>query len=230
MFRKRLMSWAVVLACLALSGSAARADDLGHVLKELDKSAANFHSTTADFEFDTIQTDPFPDKDVMNGTAYYERKGTTFSMAAHVQKENGKDAPRTYMYAGGKLQLFQPMIDQVTSFKSASKFESYLMLGFGASGKDLADKWEIKYGGQETLDGVKTEKLELVAKDPTLRKNLLKVTVWLDATRGVSLKQIFNFPQGVSRVCTYSNIKTNQALPADAFKFKTDSKTQYQQQ
>jgi outer membrane lipoprotein-sorting protein len=219
----------VVVAWLAL-GYSAWADDLGRVLKELDKSAANFHSTTADFEFDTIQTDPFPDKDVMKGTAYYERKGTTFSMAAHVLQQNGKDAPRTYMYAGGTLKLFQPMIDQVTSFKSASKFESYLMLGFGASGKDLADKWGIKYDGQETLDGVKTEKLELAAKDETLRKNLLKVTIWLDVARGVSLKQIFDFPQGVSRVCTYSNIKTNQALPAEAFKFKTDSKTQYQEQ
>ena len=222
------MIWA--MAWLALACGSALADDLGRVLKELDKSAANFRSTTADFEFDTTQTDPFPDKDVMTGTAYYERKGTTFSMAAHVQKENDKDAPRTYMYSGGMLKLFQPMIDQVTSFKSASKFESYLMLGFGASGKDLADKWEIKYAGQETVGGVKTEKLELVAKDMTLRKNLLKVTVWLDAARGVSLKQVFEFPQSVMRVCTYSNIKTNQALPADAFKFRTDSKTQYQEQ
>ena len=41
------------------------------------------------------------------------------------------------------------------------------MLGFGASGKDLAEKWDIKYAGEETVDGVKTEKLELVAKDPT---------------------------------------------------------------
>ncbi len=33
-----------------------------------------------------------------------------------------------------------------------------------------------------------------------------------------------------TRVCVYSNIKMNQALPDDAFKFKTDSKTTYQTQ
>ena len=46
------------------------------------------------------------------------------------------------------------------------------MLGFGASGKELEEKWNITYLGQETLDGVKTDKLELVPKDPAIRKNL----------------------------------------------------------
>ena len=40
------------------------------------------------------------------------------------------------------------------------------MMGFGASGKELARKWEITDDGSETIDGTKTEKLELVARDP----------------------------------------------------------------
>ena len=31
--------------------------------------------------------------------------------------------------------------------QDAAKYESYLLLGFGASGKELADKWDIKYLG-----------------------------------------------------------------------------------
>lgn len=225
--RKKLMAVAV-LVFLALPGRAAlAADDLQRVLRELDTAAANFRSTTADFEFDTYQTDPFPEKDTQKGTAYYERKGAAFQMSAHIAEMNGKATPRMYTYAGGVLRLFEPMIDQETTIKSAGKFESYIGLGFGASGKELADKWEIKYMGPETLDGVKTEKLELVAKDATVRKNLPKVTVWLDTARGVSLKQIFDQGQGQSRVCVYFNIKVNQPLPADAFKAKTDAKTQY---
>ena len=77
------------------------------------------------------------------------------------------------------------------------------------------------------LDGVKTEKLELVPKDPAVRKNLLKVTVWMDTEHGVSLKQVFDQGQGQSRVSVYFNFKFNQPLPSDAFTFKTDSKTQY---
>lgn len=222
---------AVVVIGLAFTGIPLRAaDDLPTVLKDLDKSAANFRSTTADFEFDTYQTDPIPDKDVMKGTAYYERKGAAFSMSAHVKEHNGKPDERMYMYSGGTFKLFQPALNQVTTFKRANKYESYVMLGFGASGTELSDKWDIKDDGPETLDGVKTEKLELTAKDPTVRKNLPKVTVWLDTARAISLKQVFDEGQGVSRVCVYFNIKTNTALPGDAFKFKTDSKTQYQDQ
>ena len=96
-----------------------------------------------------------------------------------------------------------------------------------ASGKDLEEKWEIKYLGPETLDGVKTEKLELVAKDPAVRKNIPKVNVWMDAEQGISLKQVFDEGPGQSRVCVYFNRKVNQTLPGDAFTFKTDSKTQF---
>jgi outer membrane lipoprotein-sorting protein len=101
------------------------------------------------------------------------------------------------------------------------------MLGFGASGKELEQKWEIKYLGPETLDGVKTEKLELVAKDASVRKNIPKVTIWVDPERGVSLKQLFDEGPGQYRVCFYSHFKTNQPLPADAFTFATDRQTEF---
>ncbi|HTB96476.1 MAG TPA: hypothetical protein VK716_05675 [Terracidiphilus sp.] len=225
--RKNLIL-AVAFALIAVPVRAAfAADDVQRVLHELDAAAAKFHSTAADFEFDTYQTDPFPEKDVQKGTIYYERKGTAFEMAAHIEEMNGKPVPKIYSYSEGVFKLDEPLIDQVTTFKNAGKFESYVMLGFGASGKELSDKWDIRYVGPETVDGVKTEKLELVAKDPTVRKNIPKVTVWMDTARGVSLKQIFDEGQGQSRVSVYFNIKLNEPLPADAFKLKTDSKTQF---
>ena len=87
------------------------------------------------------------------------------------------------------------------------------------SGSELAEKWDIKYLGQETIDGVVTDKLELVAKDPTVRKNIVKVTVWMDTARAVSLKVIFDEGEGQSYVCHYTNIKVNQPLPKTAFDF-----------
>lgn len=197
------------------------------VLRRLDEAAKNFRATSADFEFDSVETDPVYDKDVQKGTVYYQRKGTSFQMAAHIAEHNGKPAPKIYTYSNGVFKLFESGIDQVTTFAQASKFESYLMLGFGASGKELEEKWEIKYLGSELLDGVKTEKLELVAKDPAVRKNIPKVTVWMDVERGVSLKQVFDEGPGQYRVSVYFNFKFPQALPADVFTFKTDANTQY---
>lgn len=225
--KSKILALAAVIALALPVRAAFAADDLARVLHELDVSAANFHSTTADFQFDTYQTDPIPEKDTQRGVAYYERKAAAFQIAAHINEMNGKPSPRIYTYSGGVMRLFEPLMDQVTSFKSASKYESYLLLGFGASGKELADKWDIKYLGPETLDGVKTEKLELVAKDPSVRKTIPKVTVWMDTSRAVSLKQVWDQGQGQSRVCVYYNIKVNQPLPSDAFKFKTDPKTQF---
>jgi outer membrane lipoprotein-sorting protein len=201
------------------------AQDLKTVLAKLDAAAANFHSTSADFEFDSIQTDPVPDKDVQKGTVYYERNGKDFQMAAHIEEENSKPIPKIYTFSKGVFRLYEKVPNQVTIYKN-DKLGGYLLLGFGASGKDLSEKWDITYGGEETIDGVKTEKLDLVPKDPGVRKNLVKVSVWMDTARGVSLKQVFDQGEGQSRVCVYFNFKFNQPLPSSVFAFKTDSKTQ----
>jgi len=207
--------------------SAFAAGDLKITLAKLDAAAAKFKSTSADFEFDSVQTDPVPDTEVQKGTAYYQRKGSAFQMAAHINEVNGRKVPKVYVYTDGKLKLDEPLVNQVTTLSGASQYESYVMLGFGASGKELSDKWDITDDGPETINGVKTEKLDLVAKDPKVKKNLPKVTIWVDLDRGVSMKQYFDQGQGQSRTCTYTNIKINESLPGDAFTFKTDSKTQY---
>ncbi|MGA3160088.1 MAG: hypothetical protein ABSC77_02645 [Terracidiphilus sp.] len=195
------------------------------VLRRLDEAAKNFRSTSADFQFDSVETDPVPDTVVQRGTVYYERKAGAFQMAAHIREVNNKPVPKDYVYSGGVVKLYEPLINQVTTLTKASKYESWFMLGFGASGKDLEQKWEITYLGPETLDGVKTEMLELVPRDAAIRQNLSKVTMWVDPERGVSLKQVLNFSSGEYKVCVYFKIKVNEPLPAGAFTLKTNSKT-----
>jgi outer membrane lipoprotein-sorting protein len=225
--RKKLVFAALISLFLLPCRAALAADDLKAVLSKLDVSAARFRSTAAGFEFDTTQTDPVPDTQVQKGTVYYQRDGAKFQMAAHIDQENGKPVPKVYVYKDGKVLLFEKLIDQVTTLSKAGQYESWFMLGFGASGKDLDAKWNIKYLGQETVGGIKTEKLELVPKDPAIKKNIPKVTVWMDTDRAVSVKQIIDEGPSTSRTCIYSNIKVNQTLPGDAFTFKTDRQTQY---
>jgi outer membrane lipoprotein-sorting protein len=225
-FTRKLFAAASV--AVLLSGvPAPAADDLQRVLHELDIAAANFHTTSADFEFDSVVTDPVPDKDVQKGTVYYDHKNSGFEMGMHIVEVNGKPRPKIIVVSGGIFKMYEPLIDQVTQSNKAGKYESYLALAFGAGGKDLEQKWSIKYLGSETINGVKTEKLELEAKDSDVLRLFPAVTVWIDPTRAVSLKQVFDEGQGQSRTCTYSNIKVNQSLPGDAFSFKTDSRTQY---
>ncbi len=223
--RKLVFAAAIVFGFLPVRAALA-ADTLESVLRKLDVAAANFHTTSVDFEFDTVTTEPIYDKDVQKGTAYYKREGHSFQMAAHVTEVNGKPVPKDLAYSGGKVILFEPKLNQARVM-DAAKYESYLLLGFGASGKELEDKWQIKYLGQETVDGTKTDKLELIAKDPNVLRLFPKVTIWLDTEHAVSLRQIFDEGAGTSRTCTYSHIKTNVELPRDAFTLKTDKQTHF---
>src|ERR1039458_7148468 len=94
------------------------------VLRRLDVAAANFHSTSADFEFDSVETDPVPDKDVQKGTIYYERNASSFQMAAHIRELNGKISSKVYSYTSGVLKLYEKLTNQVTRFSKVSQYES----------------------------------------------------------------------------------------------------------
>jgi len=152
------------------------------------------------------------------------------SMGVHMSEHNGKPSGKAYTFIGGTCKLFEPGPNQVTTFAKAGRWESYVILGFGASGKELQAKWDIKYLGSESLNGVKTEHLELVAKDPDVRKNLSKVNIWLDADHAVSLKQVLTFSSTSTYVAQYSNFKFNPSLTGDAFSFKTNGQTVYRTQ
>jgi outer membrane lipoprotein-sorting protein len=233
MYSRFKLVFAAALALAFLPGRAATAtpqDDLKSVLDRLNVSAANFHSTSADVEFDTIETDPVPDTDKQKGVVYYDRKDGSVRMGVHMSEHNGKPSAKAYTFIGGTVKLFEPGVNQVTTYAGAGKWESYIILGIGASGKDLVAKWDITYLGSESLDGIKTEKLELVAKDPEMRKNLSKVDIWLDVDHAVSLKQVFTLSSTSTYVGRYSNFKFNQPLPGDAFTFKTNRQTVFRTQ
>jgi outer membrane lipoprotein-sorting protein len=218
----------VVLAAFSCSSAAFAADDLNSVLNKLDDAAANFHTVSADLEWDSAQTDPVPDTDIQKGIVYYQRTGTSFQMGVHLATDNGQPAPKVVVCcAKGGIQLYEKPINQVTTLSRFSQYEDWFRLGFGASGKELKEKWDIQYDGPETIDGVKTAKLEMTAKDPNVRKTVPKVIIWIDPDRAVSVKQYFDEGQGQSRTCIYTNIKVNQPLPKDAFTFATDKQTRY---
>jgi outer membrane lipoprotein-sorting protein len=220
---KLVLAAAVALALQpARIALAAPQDDLKSVLDHLNVAAVNFHTMSADVEFDDLTTDPVYDKDVFKGVVYYDRKGNAFRMGVHFNQHNNKPSTKAYTFVGGIFKIKDSGSGQVSTYPQAGKFESYILLGFGASGTELEAKWDIKQTGWETINGVKTAVLELVAKDPEVRKNLSKVTIWVDPDRAVSLKQVYTLSATSSKVCLISNFKLNLPLPADAFTFKAD--------
>jgi outer membrane lipoprotein-sorting protein len=131
-------------------------------------------------------------------------------------------------FRNGMLRLYEPGTNHLTiidATKSKAQLESFLTLGFGGSGKDLAKAWTISDLGDETIDGVQTAKLDLVPKDPAVRNNCTHMTIWVDPVRGISLKQSFYMPSEDYRTAVYVDIKYNQKVDEKQYQIKTDSKT-----
>ena len=225
MLSKKIILAAALVSAMASARTVFAADDLQTVLRKLDTASANFRTTSAEFEFDTVTTEPIYDKDVQKGTVYYKRDPKNSQMAAHINEVNGRPVPTVVVSSGGTIKLYEQKVNQVTVLTKFSEYQKWFMLGFGASVKELEDKWNIKYLGTEKIDGITTDKLEMTAKDPVVRKNIPKVTLWMDSDRGVSVRQLIDQGQGQTRTCQYMNLKVNQPLPSDAFTFKTDKQT-----
>jgi outer membrane lipoprotein-sorting protein len=226
---KMLAVIAVVLLCAGMGWAQAPTNgDLNHVLAQLDSAAATFHSAKADFQWDQFER-VVSSTDTQAGVIYYQGSGPAARVAIDIETADGQPAKKTIVYSDGVAQFFQPQIDQLTVFHAGDKraqWGTYLTLGFGGSGSELKKSWDITYQGVEAIDGVQTAKLDLVSKDAGVRANVSHVTIWVDPTRAVSLKQILYEPSGDSRTAYYKNIEYNKKVSPSVFKIKTNSKTQ----
>jgi len=196
---------------------------LESVLDQLDKAAADFKSTEADFVWDQYQK-VVDETDTQKGRIYFVRHEKDTHMAANVSEPDKKDL----VFHDGKLKFYQPRIDQITEYdatKNRGEVETFLVLGFGGRGHDLIKTFAVKFAGWENIDGVRTAKLELDPKSPKVKNTFEKIILWIDPARGVSLKQQFIEPSGDYRIAKYTNFKMNQKVSDDVFKLKTTPKT-----
>ncbi len=215
---------------LASLGSLAAAQaqethNLESVLKKMDVAAASFQSAQADFAWDQYQK-VVDEHDIQKGTVYYRRSGKGIEMMAEIREPERKSV----LYKDGKLQVYQPKIEQVMEYSTGAnqdEVESYLVLGFGGSGQDLKKSFDVTYRGEETVGNVATGVLQLIPKNEKIRNNFQKITLWIDLQSGISVQQKLEQSQGDYRVATYSAIKVPAKINNDVFKLKTTSKTKF---
>ena len=206
-------------------GSAAlmQAQNLESVLNSMDQAAANFHSAQCDFVWDQYQK-VVDDHDLQKGTMYFRRQGNDVDMAADITSPDKKYV----LFTAGMVSYYQPSIDQVTEYnagKNKADFESFLVLGFGGGGHELAKSYDVTYGGMEQAQGINTAKLVLTPRSQRVRNMFQTITLWIDPARGVSVQQKLDEPSGDYRLTKYSNIQINRKIPGDVFKLKTTGHT-----
>src|SRR6185312_13563943 len=137
------------------SASGQTASTLEGVLAQMDSAAAQFRSAQADFTWDQYQK-VVNETDTQKGIVYYRRSGKGETQwAADIKSPDQK-----YMlFTDGKIRIYQPNIQQVNEYdagKNRAEVESFLVLGFGGRGHDLQNQFEIKFDGNEDVDGIRT--------------------------------------------------------------------------
>jgi len=232
--RVAMRSALLVAACLGiLAGAQASAQSdasrnsgaLDRVLTQMDTAAASFRTTEANFAWDQYQK-VVDETETKKGQIYFRRQGKEIQMMAEITEPD----PQSALFSGGKGQLYQPKIDQVTEYnlgKNRADFESYLVLGLGGGGHDLLKLYDVKYLGDETVLGTNCAKLELIPKSAKIRNTFARILLWIDPAKGISVQQQFFEPSGDYRLAKYSDIRVNQKIPDSAFKLKTTGKTKF---
>src|SRR4051812_6594206 len=201
---------------------------LEKVLTQMDQQAASFKNAQASFVWDQF-TKVVEDHDLQEGSIYFRRQSKNeVQMSADITKANGQPMAKVVLFSDGMVRLYEPKIDRVTEYdagKNKADFESFLVLGFGGAGHDLQKSFEVKYLGNEQVQGVNAAKLDLTPKSQKLRNMFSHIILWIDPARGVSVQQQFFEPDGNYRLAKYNNIRLNDKINDDVFKLKTTSHT-----
>ncbi len=218
---------AKLLLTLGLSSAAALAQakpgHLDEVLRQMDASSAKFHSAEADFRYELYER-VVRETTTQNGSTYVLKNGTKTQMAAKFTTPAGKFLD----FRDGFFSMYDAGTNHLTTFaagKNQSLVESFLTLGFGASGKDLSRAWTITDQGEESINGVNTAKLDLVPKDAGVKQQVTHILVWIDTARDLAMKQEFFLPSDDTKTSYFTNIHLNQNVDTKKYDFKTNKQT-----
>jgi outer membrane lipoprotein-sorting protein len=216
----RISSIATVLLLIAWPATPVSPKDaLAAVLARMDKSAGEFKSMTADVIYVT-HTDVINEDSTESGNvAMQKMRSDEVRGLINILIPDKK----TVAFENRLLRIYFPKIKTVQEYKLdkfGEQLDQFLMIGFGTSGMSLAKDYGVTVLGSETLKGpeaVATIRVRLIPKSQQARDLVKQFELWIPETGDpYPLQEKISQPSGDYRLITYSNMKTNQPLKADA--------------
>ena len=174
--------------------------DLKTVMARLDKNAPDFKSAKADFVWVEYSKTANKVTSTQHGKLSLRRSGKEMDVALQL----------TSNIIGAHDSQTQETTREVSD--NGSGFESFLSLGFGAGSQDLLNSFDVTMTGWDTVDNVKTARLELVGKKDQPKQLFSKAVLWVDPAKAIPLKQQRWQPSGDYQLVSYTNIKLNAPL------------------
>lgn len=212
-----MISMGIALSALAWPKPAGDPDA---VLDRIDKAGAAFRGMSAHLRR-LSHTAVMNDDNVDSGTIRLKR---AHHRDLRMLIDLTEPDPKTVAFQGHTVEIYYPKIQTVQEFDMAGKgrelLEQLFLLGFGTSRADLQASYNLRLVGPDTVDGRKTELLELIPKSKEVLQHLLKLEMWV-AENGYPVQQKFYLKGGDYQLATYSDMKINPDLPDSALKLKT---------
>jgi outer membrane lipoprotein-sorting protein len=187
------------------------AESVDSILSRMDQAAPLFHGMSADIHMITY-TAIIGDKTDENGTFKMQRKAG--AVRAIIDFSGQTDA-REIGFLGNIIRMYYPKLKMYQDYdvgKNSNVLNQFLLLGFGSSGKELAQSYEISAAGTENVAGVATTKLLLLPKSEGVKQRLSKIEMWIPADAAYPIQQQFYEPSGNYERVTYSNVKLNPSI------------------
>ena len=135
-----------------------------------------------------------------------------------------KPSPNTVTFKGNTMEKYMPKANLLEIYdygKYSKSVDQYLSLAFGLSGADLQKTYTVKWGGEETLAGVRVTRLELTPKDKEALKLFAKIEVWIPEGQTYTIQEkVYKAGSRDYLIWMYSDAKLNPPLPDSAFDFK----------
>ena len=194
------------------------------ILARMDKAASGFKNMTARATYVT-HTNVINDDSTETGTVIMQKlaPGEVRGLINFL----GQDQ-RDVSIANRKVRVYYPKINTVQEFdlgKDGEQLDQFLMIGFGISGTALAKDYDVSVVGTETVigfEGIQTIRLQMIPRTGEALKYVTRLELWIPQTGDpYPLQEKISEPSGDYRRITYTEIKTNQPLPADALQLKT---------
>ena len=202
-----------VALCLWVSATLCPAQNLDAVLARMDKAAPSFHAMSADVKMVTYTALL---KDTTDETGTIKMQRIKPGNVRAILTFNGAQSASPWLgFYGKTLRVYYPAMHTYQDFpvgKESNVLNQYLLLGFGSSGKELAQSYTITFLGAEKVAGKDTSMLQLDPKDPDVKEKLKKVIVWIPNNEANPVQQQFWEPSGNFRKITYSGISLDPKI------------------
>jgi len=206
----------LVVLCAAVTASAS---DQQQALARLDQAARGFRSMTAKIKKISHTAVIKESAEETGRITLLRPKPRDLKMLA----EFTSPEERAVAFDGRKVQIYYPRILTVQEYdlgKQSSLIDQFLLLGFGSSSSELKKGYDIKWTGEEAVNGIKCDHLELTPKSDEARQHVRRIEIWVSAVDGVTQQQKVHQPSRDYVLITYSEIKLNPPLTDDSTRLK----------